>query len=176
VTIARDVVAVSSMLKKEAFEPHGVGILEKIFDIGCSLADVLQLHPTVSGVVIQGMEVGARDYLMEMLRLCSTILGGSSRYVSLLAAKADECMHVGPRDAMQSDSGRVVDLEEGHISPLALVAASKPLIDVNGPLINDAGMFDFGALSDVSMAWLGTMSNETLMEVGNMSEGLYQHL
>jgi len=30
----------------KAFEANGVGILEKVFDIGWSLADVLQLHPS----------------------------------------------------------------------------------------------------------------------------------
>ena len=40
-TIARDVIHVSQFLPSEAFEANGMGILEKFFDIGCSLADIL---------------------------------------------------------------------------------------------------------------------------------------
>ena len=92
VTIARDVVLVSRVLPPKAFEANGVGILEKVFDIGCSLADVLLLHP--SSMQVSGLEIGPRDYLLELMWILGTMPGGSSRYLGLLAAKADECLQV----------------------------------------------------------------------------------
>jgi len=175
VTIARDVVTASRFLKREAFEPHGPGILEKIFDIGCSLADVLQLYPVSQNTLVSSMQIGPRDYLMEMIRLCSTVLGGSSRYVSLLSTKADECFHSGPRAINSGSSGRVVELEEDDDS---FDNDQSPIydVDVNGFVPNDVDMFDFGSLSDVSMAWLGSISNEPNFEVDPLQEeGMYEY-
>ena len=98
VTIARDVVLVSRLLPPKAFEANGVGILEKVFDIGCSLADVLLLQP--SATQASSLEIGPRDYLMELIRILGTVLGGSSRYLRLLAAKADECLQVRVRGSL----------------------------------------------------------------------------
>lgn len=91
ITIARDVVHVSHLLPYTAFEANGVGILEKVFDIGCSLADVLSLNTTNSGA--NAMQVGPRDYLVELMRLLGSVLGGSSRYLQLLGEKAEDCLH-----------------------------------------------------------------------------------
>lgn len=90
VTIARDITRATTVLSPSAFEANGVGIVEKVFDIGCSLADVLSLQPRLAHPV--ALEVGARDYLMEMVRMVSTIVGGSSRHLEVLAAKANECL------------------------------------------------------------------------------------
>ncbi|KUJ18823.1 uncharacterized protein LY89DRAFT_696272 [Mollisia scopiformis] len=100
VTIARDVVLVSRLLPPKAFEANGVGILEKVFDIGCSLADVLSLHPNFAN--ISALEVGPRDYLMELVRILGTAPGGN-KYLRLLASKADECLGVRIRGSL-SDS------------------------------------------------------------------------
>lgn len=98
VTIARDVVAVSRLLSPKAFEANGIGILEKVFDIGCSLADVLLLHP--NAMQVSSLEIGPKDYLMELMRILGTVLGGSSRYLRLLTAKADECLQVRIRGSL----------------------------------------------------------------------------
>ncbi|KAH8810700.1 hypothetical protein F5884DRAFT_780149 [Xylogone sp. PMI_703] len=93
VTIARDLLLVSRLLPLAAFQAHGVGILEKIFDIGCSLADVLLIHPNI--VCVSMREIGPRDYLMELMRILDMdVGGGNSKYLRLLAAKADECLEV----------------------------------------------------------------------------------
>ena len=103
VTIARDVVVVSRLLSPKAFEANGIGILEKVFDIGCSLADVLLLYP--SSMQVPSLEVGPRDYLMELIRILGTVLGGNSRYLRLLAAKADECVQVRIRGSLSESEG-----------------------------------------------------------------------
>jgi hypothetical protein len=100
ITISREIAAVSHLLPAKAFEAHGVGILEKVFDVGCSLADVLLLH--ADSIPTSGREVGPRDYLMELVRIQGTVMGGSSKYLRLLAAKADECLHVRIRAGLDA--------------------------------------------------------------------------
>lgn len=90
VKIARDVVLVSRLLPLKAFEANGVGILEKVFDIGCSLADVLCLEPSL--VRPSTLEVGPRDYLVELVRIVGITLGGSYKHTQILATKAVECL------------------------------------------------------------------------------------
>lgn len=90
VKIARDVVLVSRLLPLNAFEANGVGILEKLFDIGCSLADVLCLEPRF--VQPSTLEVGPRDYLVELVRIVGTTLGGSYKHLPILASKTVECL------------------------------------------------------------------------------------
>lgn len=101
VCIARDVVAVSRMLTPKAFEANGIGILEKVFDIGCSLSDVLQLNP--SFVNASGSGIGPRDYLVQLIRILGTAPGGN-KYLRLLASKADESLQVRLQGSL-SDSG-----------------------------------------------------------------------
>ncbi|KAI9779161.1 MAG: hypothetical protein M1839_007696 [Geoglossum umbratile] len=93
VSVARNM-AVIGQLPASAMEPHGVGILEKIFDVGCSLADIMKVLPSTRS----GFEIGPRDYLIEMLRMLSTIRGGQSRYLPLLAAQADEVLGISCGD------------------------------------------------------------------------------
>ncbi|OIW24784.1 RING-3 protein [Coniochaeta ligniaria NRRL 30616] len=90
VKIARDVVLVSRLLPLKAFEANGVGILEKVFDIGCSLADVLCLEPSFTQP--SALEVGPRDHLVELVRIVGTTLGGSYKHLQILASKAAECL------------------------------------------------------------------------------------
>jgi hypothetical protein len=89
VTIARDVILISRLLPPKAFEANGVGILEKVFDIGWSLADVLLLYP--GSLQVSSLEVGPKDCLMGLVRILATVYGGSSKYLKLLAARAEEC-------------------------------------------------------------------------------------
>lgn len=184
IAIARDVVLVSQSLSKEAFEPHGVGIvcssaplcssgialilrlqLEKIFDIGCSLADVLQLNPVLPQTEVSHMQVGPRDYLMEMLKILSTVLGGQTRYLPMLADKVDECTRGGIRPALETNAGRIVDLDDEANSYSGSNDAEPGMDGFDTQRYPDTSMFDFGALSEASMAWLGSMSDDTFGEM-----------
>ncbi|GAB0137928.1 hypothetical protein EsDP_00006179 [Epichloe bromicola] len=93
VSVARNVVVATSLLPGEALGANGVGILEKIFDVGCSLADVLSVNPHC--VPRTALEMSPADYLREMVRLVGTAVGGSPRHWRVLAAKADECLRSG---------------------------------------------------------------------------------
>jgi hypothetical protein len=111
VTIARDVVFVSQLLPTEAFEANGIGILEKVYDIGWSLADILLLRP--SSMQVSSLEIGPGDYLMELVRILGTLLGGSSKYLRLLAARVDECLQVRIRGSLsESESSNGIHVVE----------------------------------------------------------------
>ncbi|KAH8200991.1 hypothetical protein TruAng_004850 [Truncatella angustata] len=90
ITIAREVILVSKLVPLKALEANGVGILEKVFDIGCSLADVLSLKPIFSEPSM--LEVGPRNYLSEIIRIVGTTLGGSDKHLQILLRKASECL------------------------------------------------------------------------------------
>ncbi|KAG6003376.1 hypothetical protein E4U21_002092 [Claviceps maximensis] len=101
VSVARNVVVATSHLPSGSLEANGVGILEKIFDVGCSLADVLSLNPHC--VPRTALQVSPADYLREMVRLVGTVVGGSPRHLRVLAAKAEECLRSGTLYVMASD-------------------------------------------------------------------------
>lgn len=84
--IAREFAEVSSSLTPDAFNANGPGILRKVFDIGCALADVVQVRPQRRA----SMELGAHEYLAEMLRLLSITKAGH-KYRGMLLDKAEEC-------------------------------------------------------------------------------------
>jgi hypothetical protein len=70
IVIARDMVHASRILPIKAFEANSIGILEKVFDIGCTLSDVLLLHP--HAMSSSPMLIDPRDYLMELVRVLGT--------------------------------------------------------------------------------------------------------
>ncbi|KFZ12871.1 hypothetical protein V501_04002, partial [Pseudogymnoascus sp. VKM F-4519 (FW-2642)] len=88
ITLSASLAAVAAPLTPTAFDANGPGILEKIFDIGCSLADVLLLHPPRA----EAMQCGPRDSMREMMRVMDRAMGGRSRYRALLGEKAGEAM------------------------------------------------------------------------------------
>lgn len=146
VSIARDVVVVTKKLDVKAFEANGVGILEKVFDIGCSLADVLMLSRSagMSGM----MEIGPKEYLGELMHLLGTVLGGSSKYLQLLAAKADECMGNSIRGSLSStdeEQPRIREVEEDEDFDLD-TAAPLPF-----STSCSTGTLDFGAPTSAPM-------------------------
>ena len=89
VAIARDLLLVSRLLPQEAFEANGVGILEKMFDIGCSLSDVLSIEPGFAQP--STLEVGPRDCLVELVRIIGSF-GGGYKNLQFLASKVSDCL------------------------------------------------------------------------------------
>jgi hypothetical protein len=114
------------------------------------------------------MEVGPRDYLMEMLRILSTVLGGSAKYLPMLASKVDECLHVGLRGTLESSSSKITDLGEEENSYVGGMEPLSAIDSLETSTYDGAGMFDFGTLSEASMAWLGSMSDESFGDIAGI--------
>ncbi|KAJ4152489.1 hypothetical protein NW754_004285 [Fusarium falciforme] len=90
ITIARGIVLASQLVSTQAFEANGIGILEKVFEVACSLADLLSLVPV--GSQGSAMDIGPVDTLMEMVRIVGSRFGGSYRHLNILADKANRCL------------------------------------------------------------------------------------
>ena len=60
--------------------------IEKIFDIACTLTDVMAIVPMKSNT----SELGPREYLAELVALISRLRGGQQRYLPLLLSKINE--------------------------------------------------------------------------------------
>ena len=82
----------------QAFEANGVWILEKVFDIGCNLVDVLLVYE--NSIPISGREVRPGDYLIELVRILRTVFGGNSKCLGFLSAKANSL-------SSRPDQGRI---------------------------------------------------------------------
>jgi hypothetical protein len=86
IDIAKDMMINVRELPLHALEVHGIGLIEKLFDVACTVADVIACVPLDRKTI----EVGPADYLQQCLSLISTLRGGSSRFPSLLLAKVSE--------------------------------------------------------------------------------------
>jgi hypothetical protein len=104
VEISRDLITTTSGFSHQSMEVHGVGLVrlflpplststntrqvEKLFDVACSLTDVLSLLPTPSDPFV----LGPRDYLTQFLSLLSTLRNGDTRFLPLLLAKIHDVL------------------------------------------------------------------------------------
>lgn len=88
VEISRDLINMTSGFSQQSMEVHGVGLVEKLFDVACSLTDVLSLLPTPSDPFV----VGPRDYLNQFLSLLSSLRNGDHRFLPLLLQKVHEVL------------------------------------------------------------------------------------
>ena len=62
--------------------------IEKLFDIACSLIDVISCVPIQPATA----EPGPQEYLTHFLHLISTLRSGGTRYVGLLQAKIQDTL------------------------------------------------------------------------------------
>ncbi|KAK3111103.1 hypothetical protein LTR53_013985 [Teratosphaeriaceae sp. CCFEE 6253] len=88
IEVSRDLVTSAGQFSQQAMEVHGIGLIEKLFDVACTLADVMSCVPWEQF----GFAPGPRDYLNQLLALISSLRGGQQRYTPLLVAKISESM------------------------------------------------------------------------------------
>ena len=131
VDISCDIILVSQLLLLQAFQANSVGILEKIFDIGYSLANILLVHPYI--LHISSIKVGPKDYLIDLVRILGIDIQGHSKYLQLLATRADKYLGVQvPRSLLSGESlpavceinwdEGVMDSDKVYRSPLSLAS------------------------------------------------------
>ncbi|KFY28222.1 hypothetical protein V493_03046, partial [Pseudogymnoascus sp. VKM F-4281 (FW-2241)] len=156
ITLSATLAAVAAPLTPSAFDANGPGILEKIFDIGCSLADVLLLHPPRA----EAMQCGPRDSMREMMRVMDRAMGGRSRYRALLGEKAGEAMREGPSAGLDGGE-RVGDVLDGVEVDVGVGVKEE---DEDGDA--DADLADYEALRPASVAWVGALGEGYPIEEG----------
>lgn len=89
IDISRDLVHSASQFSQSAMEVHGIGLVEKLFDVACTLTDVLSVVPDQYPT---SFEFGPRDYLNQLMTIISTLRGGQQRYMPLLLQKINDSM------------------------------------------------------------------------------------
>lgn len=92
IEISRDLIASTSGFSQNAMEIHGIGLVEKLFDVACTLTDVMACVPFEQHT----FEYGPRDYLNQFLAVISTLRGGQQRYLPLLLSKINETLPAMP--------------------------------------------------------------------------------
>jgi hypothetical protein len=88
IEVARDLLQDISSISLYSMEVHGVGLIEKLFDVACTLTDVIACVPLESATTLNHQT--PTDYLDQFLKLISQLRGGASRYLPLLLAKISE--------------------------------------------------------------------------------------
>ncbi|TAQ85776.1 hypothetical protein B7494_g5901 [Chlorociboria aeruginascens] len=88
VEIARDLLSMASQFSPQSMEIHGIALIEKLFDVACSLTDVLSLLPAHS----DPFTLGPRDYLHQFMTLLSLLRSGDNRFLPLLLAKVHDVL------------------------------------------------------------------------------------
>lgn len=88
IEISRDLLSMTHQFSQHAMEVHGVGLIEKLFDIACCLTDVVACIPFSPDT----FALGPRDYVSRFLTLFSALHGGQTRYLQLLVAKVSEVL------------------------------------------------------------------------------------
>ncbi|KAJ9292127.1 transcriptional regulator family: Fungal Specific TF [Paecilomyces variotii] len=88
VDIARDLIEGTSDIALRSMSIHGSALTEKLFDIACSLMDVMACTPANPSTAT--IAVGPKTYLNRLCSLLSRLPGGSSRYLPVLLSRVDD--------------------------------------------------------------------------------------
>ncbi|KAK9431381.1 hypothetical protein V1505DRAFT_308859 [Lipomyces doorenjongii] len=81
--IAKDLTLSTFKLPQQSMEIHGIGLTEKIYDVACTLTDVLSCIPSIESKP-SSFELGPEDYLNYFFSLIYRLRGGKSRFLPLL--------------------------------------------------------------------------------------------
>ncbi|KAF2756518.1 hypothetical protein EJ05DRAFT_66720 [Pseudovirgaria hyperparasitica] len=100
IEISRDWIAMSSHFRQQAMEVHGVGLIEKLFDVACTLTDVLSYVPLDYAQSINPSydpSFGAsppspRDFLTRYYTIISNLRANSPRYTTVLMEKINDML------------------------------------------------------------------------------------
>ncbi|KAJ9634451.1 hypothetical protein H2204_006276 [Knufia peltigerae] len=89
--IAQDLAISTWKLPHHSMQMHGIGLTEKVFDITCTLIDVISCIP-MEDVKSNGFEIGPEDNLKHFFSLIAKLPGGSDKYLPLLVTKVDQML------------------------------------------------------------------------------------
>ena len=105
INIARDLVISTFAILPQSLEIHGIGLVEKLFDICYQLIDVMAFTPSPTTTPTttpftstapfttpepsSAMELGASDYLSHLFNLISRLRGSGDRFLPLLQRKLE---------------------------------------------------------------------------------------
>jgi hypothetical protein len=88
VDIARELCASLAGFSPRTMELHGTALIEKLFDVACSLTDVLAVLPSPGDPFTEG----PREYLKQIVGMLSQLRRGDNRFLQLLFVKVSEVL------------------------------------------------------------------------------------
>ncbi|KAF7593184.1 hypothetical protein BBP40_011814 [Aspergillus hancockii] len=118
--IARDLSLATWKLSRESMETHGIGLIEKIFEVACTLTDVMACLSS-AGLKSSGFEMGPQDYLKHLCSMVGTLHGGRRRFLPLVMGKIGQtlpamvqpiCRHLGMPELSGGGEGERKELQE----------------------------------------------------------------
>jgi hypothetical protein len=109
IEISRDLLSATTQYSQQSMEIHGIGLVEKLFDISCTLVDVISYVPIEQDT----FKYGPRDYLQQMMTLVSSLRGGQQRYMPLLLSKINDTMPNAPNYSLPSLPSSASDVYDG---------------------------------------------------------------
>ncbi|KAK2799722.1 hypothetical protein FQN50_008370 [Emmonsiellopsis sp. PD_5] len=89
--IARDLAVATWKLPQLSMEVHGMGLIEKVFEVACTLTDVISCIPSTE-TKSSGFELGPQDYLIHFFSLIIKLRGGKNRFLPLLMSKVSQTL------------------------------------------------------------------------------------
>lgn len=136
IEVARDLIQDIQSLSLDSMEVHGIGLIEKLFDIACTLTDVIFCVP-LDPAASPANELPS-NYLNQFLKLISQLRGGTSRYFPLLLAKVSENL---PSIAPPPDLTQM-SIKQGYAGASDDIPTPTPPSGVQ--FITSVGMGSFG--------------------------------
>lgn len=114
IEVVRDLLQDIHNLSSDAMEVHGVGLIEKLFDIACTLTDVISCVPLESCNTTAPIQTPL-EYLSRLLKMISQLRGGASRYFPLLLAKVSETLpSMAPPPTMVDLDPMQMSIKQGY--------------------------------------------------------------
>ncbi|KAJ6150270.1 hypothetical protein N7471_001469 [Penicillium samsonianum] len=89
--IAQDLCFATWKLSRQSMETHGIGLIEKIFEVACTLIDVMACL-SAAGLRSSGFKLGPQDYLKHFFTLIHDLPGGRRRFLPLLLTKIGQTL------------------------------------------------------------------------------------
>ncbi|KAJ5545399.1 hypothetical protein N7535_006214 [Penicillium sp. DV-2018c] len=89
--IAQDLCLATWKLSRQSMETHGIGLIEKIFEVACTLIDVMACL-SAAGLRSSGFKLGPQDYLKHFFTLIHDLPGGRRRFLPLLLTKMGQTL------------------------------------------------------------------------------------
>jgi hypothetical protein len=127
--------------------------IEKLFDVACTLTDVMACVPLESA----SFDIGPRDYLMEFVSLLSRLRGGDSRFLPLLLTKINDSLPLLSSSPSMSPTGHL-SLSAEDMDDHTMIAENDDLVS---PITTSAGWSAF-------ISAPSTLDSVTMSEVSGL--------
>ncbi|KAJ5375555.1 hypothetical protein N7517_007561 [Penicillium concentricum] len=163
--IAQDLCFATWKLSKQGMETHGIGLIEKIFEVACTLIDVMTCL-SAAGLRSSGFKLGPPDYLKHFFSLIHDLPGGRRRFLPLLLTKIGQTLPsmVDPITVhLNLQPGPLVPSSGSEESSISAIAENDSSIEQLSPeLMSDSASVDWmnGNFNYAEMSRIGAKTPE----------------